>query len=113
MKNLSKVLFIVLGVLMLNVAQAQDLPKKAKENITKQVDKMATVMELNETQKAKVFELKQALFIKNKELTKKFEKGSEEFKAEKKKNMKNYQTLLREVCSKEQLLKWKEHKKNK
>ncbi|WP_146192245.1 hypothetical protein [Marinilabilia rubra] len=92
---------------------AQNLSKKAKEKIDQEVSEMARVMDLDDTQKAKVLELKTQQILARKLLRDNVEKGTDQFKEAKSKINQEFRGGFKEVCTRDQLKKWRKHQKAK
>ncbi|TLX75790.1 hypothetical protein E9993_09560 [Labilibacter sediminis] len=111
MGQIRKVVLVIVGIIVMCQLQGQSINKKTQEKVNAEVEEMAEVMNLNNKQQTKLIELKTALRLKNQEVTKKYKKGSQAYKDAKKVNMKNYNSLLRKVCTKEQMSLWQAHRK--
>ncbi len=103
-------LMIVAGVTNIS---AQAIGKKHLEKIETQVEEIATVMGLDDAQKAKVLEYKKESALEAQAVNKKYEKGSDDYKAAKKEIQTTFHTKLKALSTKEQMKLWSAHKKSK
>lgn len=82
---------------------AQKVNPKLQEKFDAQLTEMTEVMELDESQQAKVKELITKVHFERQKVRKQHEKGTEEFKNGNKAITKNYHQALRGFCSNEQM----------
>jgi len=113
MTKLIKMVALVFVMAVGMSVSAQEINKKAMDRLEKQVNEMAEAMELTDSQKSEMLELKRELALANKKAGQEYSKGSEELKAARKKNMKTYQAGMKETCSKEQIKTWNAYRKAK
>ncbi len=90
---------------------AQDLNKRQKQALNDQVQEMVDVMGLDKDQEAKVVEIKTKQFQDRNLLSEKYDRQSDEFKEKVKEVNKATWQEIKEVCTKQQLKKWREREK--
>ncbi len=117
MRKMKIGVFLILALFTTSILSAQDLPKKQMANIEAQTKKVAEAIGLSADEEKKFLEINIETAKKQKEINKKFEKGSEEFKAANKELWPNKRKAVEESFSKENYKKWlaylNEQKKNK